>query len=195
VEDTVIRRTVKLEVNGQATEVAVEPRDTLLDVVRHQLGLTGAHAACETGACGACTIVVDGETIRSCLLFAVQAGGCSVTTIEGVAAEASDGSAARVLMDAFRRNHALQCGFCTPGMVLSALELLAALANPDETAVRRALAGNICRCTGYAGIVAAVLDAARTLGPGTPAPFCDRDVVVEHHVPVTEREAEGEGAP
>ena len=158
-----MRRLVKLEVNGDANEVAVEARDTLLDTVRHQLGLTGAHVACESGACGACTLMVDGVTVRSCLLFAVQAEGCAVTTIEGVAAEAEDGSPARILMDAFRRNHAVQCGFCTPGMVLSALELLADEPDPDEVTVRRSLAGNICRCTGYAGIVAAVLDAARRL--------------------------------
>jgi carbon-monoxide dehydrogenase small subunit len=187
-----MRRFVKFEVNGQAVEVDVEPRETLLDVVRERLGLTGAHAACEQGACGACTLLVEGATVRSCLMLGVQCEGVTLTTIEGVAALNPAGSAdatavvgresqpastsptataagltgselgdlAARLMDAFHRHHALQCGFCTPAMVLSALELLAGGADVDETAVRQALVGNLCRCTGYAGIVGAVLEVA-----------------------------------
>jgi aerobic-type carbon monoxide dehydrogenase small subunit (CoxS/CutS family) len=157
-----MRRLVKFEVDGQAVEVEVEPRDTLLDVVRSQLGVTSAHAGCEHGACGACTLLVDGVTVRSCLMLAVQCTGSKVSTI---AAFTSPGSPAdqelHPVMDAFRRHHAVQCGFCTPAMVLGAIELLAENPHPDETTVRQALAGNLCRCTGYAGIVAAVLDVAR----------------------------------
>jgi aerobic carbon-monoxide dehydrogenase small subunit len=154
------RRAVKLEVNGSPAEVEVEPRDTLLDVVRSHLGLTGAHAGCETGVCGACTVLVDGETVRSCLVLAVQCGGRSVTTVEALGSPGN----LHPVMEAFRRHHGVQCGFCTPAMVLTAVELLADDPEPDEATVRAALAGNLCRCTGYAGIVAAVLDAARS-GP------------------------------
>ena len=151
-----MKHTVKLDVNGDAAEVAVEPRETLLDVLRDRLGLTGAHAGCEHGACGACTVLFDGEPVRSCLLFAVQCEQHVITTIEGVGRP----DALHPMMEAFRRHHALQCGFCTPAMVLSAVALLDENAQPSAAEVREALAGNLCRCTGYSGIVAAVLDVA-----------------------------------
>jgi aerobic carbon-monoxide dehydrogenase small subunit len=174
-------RLVKFEVDGRAVEVDVEPRETLLDVVRERLGLTGAHAGCEHGACGTCTLLVDGVTVRSCLLLAVQCDGVAVTTIEAFApvfrfpaGEEPQSTELHPVMEAFRRHHAVQCGFCTPAMVLGAIELLAENADPDETTVRRGLAGNLCRCTGYAGIVAAVLAVAATSSsedhPSEPAP-------------------------
>jgi aerobic-type carbon monoxide dehydrogenase small subunit (CoxS/CutS family) len=152
------RRTVKLEVNATPVEAEVEPRETLLDLVRTHLRLTGAHAGCEAGACGACTVLLDGETVRSCLVLAVQCGGRAVTTVEALGTPGE----LHPVMDAFHRHHGLQCGFCTPAMVLAAVELLAEDPHPDEAAVREALAGNLCRCTGYAGIVDAVLAAADT---------------------------------
>jgi carbon-monoxide dehydrogenase small subunit len=147
---------VKLQVNGDAAEVTVEPRETLLDVLREHLGLTGAHAGCEHGACGACTVLLDGEPARACLVFAVQCQKHAITTIEGVGRP----DALHPMMQAFRAHHALQCGFCTPAMVLSAIALLEAIPSPTDAQVREALSGNLCRCTGYAGIVAAVLDVA-----------------------------------
>ena len=156
-----MKQTVKLEVNGDAAEVAVEPRETLLDVLRDHLGLTGAHAGCEHGACGACTVLFDGQPVRACLLFAVQCEGHTVTTIEAFGRP----DALHPMMAAFRRNHGLQCGFCTPAMVLTAIALLEETPHPSENQVREALAGNLCRCTGYAGIVASVLDCA-----GSPSP-------------------------
>ena len=155
-----MKHTVKLDVNNDAVEVTVEPRETLLDVLREQLRLTGAHAGCEQGACGACTVLLDGDPVRSCLLFAVQCENHTVTTIEGVGRP----QALHPMMAAFRKHHTLQCGFCTPAMVLSAIALLEANPRPTDGDVREALAGNLCRCTGYSGIVAAVLDVAG--GPG-----------------------------
>lgn len=148
---------VTFEVNGSPVEVGVEPRDTLLDVVR-ALGLTGAHAGCETGVCGACTVLLDGETVRSCLVLGVQCSGREVTTIEALGTPDD----LHPVMAAFHEHHGLQCGFCTPAMVLAAVELLdeSPSPSPSEADVRRALAGNLCRCTGYAGIVEAVLAAA-----------------------------------
>ena len=142
----------ELRVNGEPVTVEVEPRTTLLDALR-SAGLTGVHAGCEHGACGACTVLLDGETVRSCLLLAVQCGGDrhEVTTVEGLGWTP--------LMASFRRNHGLQCGFCTPAMVLTCQELLDENPAPTEAEVREAVSGNICRCTGYAGIVASVLDA------------------------------------
>jgi len=156
-----VKQTVKLEVNGDAAEVAVEPRETLLDVLRDRLGLTGAHAGCEHGACGACAVLYDGQPVRACLLFAVQCEGHAVTTIEAFGRP----DALHPMMAAFRRNHGLQCGFCTPAMVLTAIALLEKTPQPSEGQVRDALAGDLCRCTGYAGIVAAVLDC-----DGSPSP-------------------------
>ena len=152
-----MKHTVKLNVNDSAAEVEVEPRATLLDVLREELGLTGAHAGCEQGACGACTVLLDGEPARSCLVFAVQCEDKNVTTIEHFGSP----GALHPMMESFRRHHGLQCGFCTPAMVLTAITLLEETPDPSEAEVRSALAGNLCRCTGYAGIVDAVLDVAR----------------------------------
>jgi aerobic carbon-monoxide dehydrogenase small subunit len=149
---------IELVVNDRRHRVAVEPRHTLADVLREQLGLTGTHLGCEQGVCGACTVLLDGEPVRSCLLFAVQAEGAAVTTIEGLASP--DGTL-HPLQEAFCEHHGLQCGFCTPGFVLTALHLLATEPHPSRTRIREELAGNLCRCTGYAGIVDAVEAASR----------------------------------
>jgi carbon-monoxide dehydrogenase small subunit len=151
--------TVRLTVNGQNVERSVEARLTLADFLRHELGLTGTHLGCEHGVCGACTILIDGETARSCLTFAVQVAGRQVTTVEGLA---PDGRL-NVLQEEFVEHHGLQCGFCTPGMLMTLTELIGHNPDPSEQEVRDALTGNLCRCTGYAGIVAAALAAARRL--------------------------------
>ena len=158
------KQATRITVNGKSHARVVESRLTLADFLRHELGLTGTHLGCEHGVCGACTVLVDGRTARSCLMFAVQAHGCEVTTVEGLAA---DGELS-VLQHAFMDNHGLQCGFCTPGMLITLTELLRDNAEPSEAEVREALTGNLCRCTGYAGIVKAALDAAQRLrsGPG-----------------------------
>jgi carbon-monoxide dehydrogenase small subunit len=140
----------------------VPVRVTLADFLRHQLGLTGTHLGCEHGVCGACTVLVDGCSARSCLMFAVQANGCEVTTVEGLTPD----SGLSVLQQAFVDNHGLQCGFCTPGMLITLTELLRENPAPSEDDVRDALTGNLCRCTGYAGIVKAALDAAERLRNG-----------------------------
>jgi aerobic-type carbon monoxide dehydrogenase small subunit (CoxS/CutS family) len=147
---------VRLTVNEQPVERLVEARRSLADFLREDLGLTGTHVGCEHGVCGACTVLVDGRSARSCLLFAVQLEGARVTTIEGLtpAQGLSD------LQEAFRRCHAMQCGFCTPGMIVASAELLAADASPSADAIRDALAGNLCMCTGYVNIVRAVERAA-----------------------------------
>jgi aerobic carbon-monoxide dehydrogenase small subunit len=150
-------RAITLEVNGERHDVVVEPRMLLLDCLRDSLQLGGTHAGCEQGACGACTVLVDGEPLRSCLLFAVQAEGASITTIEGLTP--GDGSL-HPLQEAFSEQHGLQCGFCTPGMIMTAAALLAEQPDPDEQQIRAALAGNICRCTGYVNIVKSVRAAA-----------------------------------
>ncbi|MEW2327933.1 (2Fe-2S)-binding protein [Micromonospora chersina] len=147
---------VELLVNGVRREGRVEPRRTLADFLREDLGLTGTHVGCEQGACGACTVLLDGEPVYACLLFAVQARGHEITTVEGLAAPGE----LDPVQDAFRRCHALQCGFCTPGMLLAAHGLLADDPHPDDAGIRSALAGNICRCTGYQSIVDAVRLAA-----------------------------------
>jgi carbon-monoxide dehydrogenase small subunit len=149
---------VEFSVNGEHVEVDIEPRDLLLDVLRGPLGLTGAHAACEQGACGACTILLDGAGVRSCLMFGVQAAGTAITTIEGVGAPGS----LHPLQQAFHEQHGLQCGFCTPGMVLTALELLRRNPNPTRAEIEDGMSGNLCRCTGYAGIVDAIEATARS---------------------------------
>jgi carbon-monoxide dehydrogenase small subunit len=148
---------VVFEVNGERTAIDVEPRDTLLDALRERLGLTGAHAGCETGACGACTVLLDGAPVRSCLLFAVQCSDHRVDTIEGFGRP----DELHPVMDAFSRHHALQCGFCTPAMVLTAIAYIDGRGEASPEAVRAALAGNLCRCTGYSGIVDAVVEGAR----------------------------------
>ncbi|MBM3486395.1 MAG: (2Fe-2S)-binding protein [Alphaproteobacteria bacterium] len=147
--------TVRFDVNGRRAEVAVEPRTSLADCLRHHLGLTGTHLACEHGVCGACTVLVDGEAVRSCLMLAVQAEGRSVVTVEGL----SNDAALSPLQAAFRRHHALQCGFCTPGMITTAHALLTEEPDADADRIREVLSGNLCRCTGYVGIVEAVLEA------------------------------------
>jgi aerobic carbon-monoxide dehydrogenase small subunit len=155
-------------VNGEPVSIDAEPRRTLADALRENLGLTGTHLGCEHGVCGACTVLVDGEPVRSCLIFAVQADGCSVTTVEGLAG--SDG-ALHPLQRAFCAHHGLQCGFCTPGMLMSALYLLNREPEPSRERIRDELSGNICRCTGYTGIIDAVEAAAREIreaGRGHP---------------------------
>ena len=143
------------EVNGESVEVDVEPRISLADCLRDVLGLTGTHLGCEHGVCGACTVLVDGQAARSCLTLAVQADGERITTVEGLSPEAG----LSPLQAAFRKHHALQCGFCTPGMVTTAHALLSEEPDADADRVREVLSGNICRCTGYVPIVEAVLEA------------------------------------
>lgn len=154
---------ISLNVNGRSFEREVEPRLTLADFLRGELELTGTHVGCEHGVCGACTVLINGRSGRSCITFAVQADGCDVTTVEGLAS--ADGEL-NTLQQAFRDNHGLQCGFCTPGMLISLTELLKDNPDPSEAEVRDVLTGNLCRCTGYAGIVAAALDAARRIRTG-----------------------------
>jgi aerobic-type carbon monoxide dehydrogenase small subunit (CoxS/CutS family) len=149
---------ITVEINGTRYAGDVEPRTLLSDFIRHRAGLTGTHVGCEHGVCGACTVQIDGETVRSCLMLAAQADGRSVLTVEGLA---PGDDPLHPLQAAFREHHALQCGFCTPGFLLSAEALLRERPDPSETDVREALAGNLCRCTGYEGIVEAVLDVAR----------------------------------
>jgi 2-furoyl-CoA dehydrogenase 2Fe-2S iron sulfur subunit len=147
---------VTLSLNGVEREAACESRTTLLDFIRHDLGSTGTHAGCEHGVCGACTVELDGEVVRSCLIFACQADGATVNTVEGIskAGQMSD------LQSAFKKHHALQCGFCTAGFLMSAEDLLNKNPSPTELEVREGLSGNLCRCTGYVGIVEAVLEVA-----------------------------------
>jgi aerobic-type carbon monoxide dehydrogenase small subunit (CoxS/CutS family) len=160
------RLRIRLTVNGEPVEQEVEARRSLADLLREDLGLTGTHVGCEHGVCGACTVLIDGRSARSCLLLAVQADGARVTTIEGLTP--ADGLSP--LQEAFRACHAMQCGFCTPGMIVASTELLAATPAPDEAAIREALAGNLCMCTGYVNIVRAVAQAAaRRADPGSPA--------------------------
>jgi carbon-monoxide dehydrogenase small subunit len=150
----------ELTVNGHAHVADVEPRTTLLDHLRDALGLTGAHAGCEHGVCGACTVLVDGVPLRSCLMFAVQADGYAITTIEGLAPGPGELSP---VQDAFCETHGLQCGYCTPAMILTAHALLAGNSAPTREEIVDAISGNICRCTGYAQIVEAIALAAERL--------------------------------
>ena len=152
-------RTLRCAVNGRAVERAVEPRLLLSDFLRHELGLTGTHVGCEHGVCGVCTVLLDGEPARSCLMLAVQADGHRVETVESL--EAPPGSELHPLQEAFRTSHALQCGFCTPGILMTMVAFLRDQPDPTEAEVRLALSGNLCRCTGYQHIVDAVLLAAR----------------------------------
>jgi carbon-monoxide dehydrogenase small subunit len=154
--------TIVLTVNGERHEAAAEVRMTLADFLRQKLGLTGTHVGCEHGVCGACTVLLDGHAVRSCLMFAVQAQGHDVATIEGLAA----GEKLHPLQEAFRDHHGLQCGFCTPGILATLIEFLHDNPAPTEEEVRSAISGNLCRCTGYQGIVAAALDAAKRLQTG-----------------------------
>jgi carbon-monoxide dehydrogenase small subunit len=146
---------VRFEVNGKPVEVTVEPRMTLADCLRNQLRLTGTHLGCEHGVCGACTVIVDGAAVRSCLMLAVQAEGTRVLTVEGISKE----EGLTPLQAAFKKHHALQCGFCTPGMLTTAHALLSDEPDADEDRIREVLSGNLCRCTGYIPIVEAVLEA------------------------------------
>jgi carbon-monoxide dehydrogenase small subunit len=156
---------IQMKVNGEAFQREVEPRMLLGDFLREELRLTGTHFGCEHGVCGACTVLVNGETVRSCLMFAVQADGAEITTVEGI------GSAERMhpLQQAFWDNHGLQCGFCTPGILMTSLELLRINPQANEQEIRLALSGNICRCTGYQNIVTSILDAAKRMRAGGQA--------------------------
>jgi aerobic-type carbon monoxide dehydrogenase small subunit (CoxS/CutS family) len=157
---------IALTVNGVPHELAVEPRRLLVDCLRDDLGLTGTHIGCEHGVCGTCTVLVNDETVRSCLMLAVQADGATITTVEGLA---TDGTL-HPLQQAFREAQGLQCGFCTPGMLMLAWELLRDNPSPSEAEIREAISANLCRCTGYQGIVDAVqLAAERGAVAGTPA--------------------------
>ena len=147
---------VRLRVNGASQEHEVEPRLLLVHYIRQVLGLTGTNVGCDTSSCGACTVLMDGESVKSCTVLAVQADGTEITTIEGLAPEGG----LHPVQEAFREHHALQCGYCTPGMVMAATSLLQERPDPTETEVREGLEGNLCRCTGYHNIVKAVLAAA-----------------------------------
>jgi aerobic-type carbon monoxide dehydrogenase small subunit (CoxS/CutS family) len=151
--------TVRLTVNGVAHEGRCEPRKLLVDFLREDCGLTGTHVGCEHGICGACTILLNGEAARACLLLAVQADGAEITTVEGLA---QDGRL-HPLQEAFREHHGLQCGFCTPGMLMTALDFLRTNPAPTEAEVREGISAVLCRCTGYQGIVLAALDAAKRM--------------------------------
>ena len=149
---------VRLTVNGSEHQLEVEPRLLLVHALRDRLGLTGTHVGCDTSNCGACTVHLDGRAVKSCTILTVQADGASVTTIEGMGSE----DHLHPLQEAFWNDHGLQCGYCTPGMIMAAAGLLAENPNPSEIEVRKALEGNLCRCTGYHNIVKAILDAAAT---------------------------------
>ena len=153
-------RTVALTVNGTRRELELEPRELLVYVLRERLGLTGTNVGCDTSSCGSCTVLVDGVSAKSCTLLGLQVDGAAITTIEGLA---SDGTLHPV-QQAFHDNHALQCGYCTPGMVMAAVSLIEEGGATSEEAIREGLEGNLCRCTGYHNIVAAVQDAAAAMG-------------------------------
>jgi aerobic-type carbon monoxide dehydrogenase small subunit (CoxS/CutS family) len=154
-----ITHEITLTVNGKSYTRAIEARYLLADFLRHELRLTGTHVGCAHGACGACTVLLDGRPVRSCLLFSIQADGAEISTVEGLA----DGDNLSRLQQEFKNHHALQCGFCTPGMLISATALLLQYPDPTEEEIREYLAGNLCRCTGYGAIVRAVQAAARAM--------------------------------
>jgi carbon-monoxide dehydrogenase small subunit len=156
---------VSVSVNGQVREADVEPRTLLVYFLREHLGLTGTNVGCDTSTCGSCTVLVDGESVKSCTMLTAQADGREVTTIESMA----DGDTMHPIQDAFHRNHGLQCGYCTPGMVMAAASYLKENPTPTEEEVRKALEGNLCRCTGYQNIVKSILDAAGSMS-GVPDP-------------------------
>jgi aerobic carbon-monoxide dehydrogenase small subunit len=158
-----IERAIRVTVNGRTYDKTVEVRKTLADFLRDDLDLTGTHLGCEHGVCGACTIVMDGAAVRSCLLFAAQAHGRELQTVEGLA----DGERLNPLQEAFREHHGLQCGFCTPGFLMTLTCFLRETPDPSEAEVREAISGNLCRCTGYKNIVAAALAAARSTATST----------------------------
>jgi carbon-monoxide dehydrogenase small subunit len=153
---------VSLTVNGEARRGIAEPRLLLADFLRSELGLTGTHVGCEQGVCGSCTIRLDGDLVRACTMFAVQADGASIETVEGLA----NGDELHPVQQAFHERHGLQCGFCTPGLLLATIDLLERNPDPTEDEIREELSGHVCRCTGYVGVVDAVKEAARKLGGG-----------------------------
>ena len=159
---------ISLSVNGAPLQAAVEPRLLLSDFLRGELGLTGTHVGCEHGVCGACTVLLDGEAVRSCLVFAVQADGAGVTTVEGLAPPEGE---MHPLQEAFRDAHGLQCGFCTPGILMSMIPFLRDHPRPDEAEIREALSGNLCRCTGYQNIVEAVRLASERIAAADRPPW------------------------
>lgn len=165
------RITVEISINDTKRQADVEPRTLLVHFLRETLGLTGTHIGCQTGQCGACTVLLDGEAVKSCMVLAAQAQGHSVQTIEGVAPAGT----LHPIQQAFWEEHGLQCGYCTPAMVLSTMALLQDEASPDDHAIRRALDGNLCRCTGYHNVVKAVRSASEKMAAGaTPEPFFTR---------------------
>ena len=167
---------IHLSVNGAAHQDEVEPRLLLVHYLRETLGLTGTHIGCDTSQCGACTVLLDGKSVKSCTMLAVQADGAEVTTIEGVAS----GGALHPMQEAFHQEHGLQCGFCTPGMVMAAIDLLQHTPHPTDEQIRTGLAGNLCRCTGYQNIVKAVKAAAEKMAAQVP----ERPVRMPIHTPI-----------
>jgi aerobic carbon-monoxide dehydrogenase small subunit len=159
-------RTISVTVNGEPYSREIETRLTLADFLRHELNLTGTHVGCEHGVCGACTVLVGGASVRACLMLAVQCDGQEVVTVESLAADGR----LNPLQQAFQDHHGLQCGFCTPGMLMTLTEFLREHPDPSEAEVREALTGNLCRCTGYQAIVAAALDAAKRMREARPSP-------------------------
>jgi carbon-monoxide dehydrogenase small subunit len=180
------KTTVRLTVNGVERELDVEPRKLLVHALREDLGLTGAHVGCDTSSCGACTVHIDGEAAKSCTVLAVQADGAEVTTVEGLGSLDS----LHPVQEAFWEHHGLQCGYCTPGMIMAAADLLEREPDPTEAQVRLALEGNLCRCTGYHNIVKAVLSAAETQRGG----HVEQDAPTEQGVENVERLTSGLGA-
>ncbi|MCK0101403.1 (2Fe-2S)-binding protein [Pseudohalocynthiibacter sp. F2068] len=156
---------LKLKVNGEEKELLAEPRELLIHVLRERLDITGPHIGCETSHCGACTVEMNGKSVKSCTVFAAQANGAEITTIEGLA----EPGTMNVLQNAFREHHGLQCGFCTPGMITRAHRLLQEIPNPTEEEVRHGMAGNLCRCTGYQNIVKSILAAASEMNAAKEA--------------------------
>ncbi len=154
---------ISLVVNGARRQIGVEPRRLLVQVIREDLGLTGTHVGCDTTQCGACTVHVDGQAVKSCTMLALQADGSAITTIEGMAT----GEDLHPIQQAFWENHGLQCGFCTPGMIMAAADLLASETDPTDEEIRHAIEGNICRCTGYQNIVTAIREAAKVMRTST----------------------------
>ncbi len=160
------KRKITVRVNGVERTGETEPRKLLSDFIRDDLGLTGTHVGCEHGVCGACTVLVNGDPVRSCLMFAVQADGAGIDTVEGLA---PDADTLHPLQDKFQERHGLQCGFCTPGILLTARALLRENSDPGETEIREWLSGNLCRCTGYRNIVTAIREAAQQMSAGEAA--------------------------
>jgi carbon-monoxide dehydrogenase small subunit len=161
-----VAESIALVVNGVRRELSVEPRRLLVQVLREDLDLTGTHVGCDTSQCGACTVTMDGKSVKSCTVLAVQADGSAITTIEGLA---TDGTL-HPLQQAFWDNHGLQCGYCTPGMIMSAADLLSRTTDPSDTEIRHAIEGNFCRCTGYQNIVTSVREAAKAMRTAAAEP-------------------------